>query len=104
MQRGDTCTHAACMQAPMRAPCVRHARPYGLHAHRTLRFQTRRKYAWGEDEVNVLGKSPMAWFHMGLTIVDSIDTLMIAGLEEEYNEVSSSSLHVCMHAFASGCP
>jgi hypothetical protein len=29
----------------------------------------------------------MAWFRLGLTIVDGIDTLMIAGLEEEYQEV-----------------
>jgi hypothetical protein len=47
----------------------------------------RRKHAWGADEVNVLGRQPVAWFQLGLTIVDSLDTLLIAGLEEEYQEV-----------------
>jgi hypothetical protein len=31
----------------------------------------------------------MAWFRLGLTIVDGIDTLMIAGLDDEYQEVLS---------------
>jgi hypothetical protein len=31
-------------------------------------------------------KSPSTWFHLGLTIVDSIDTLLILGLDEEYQE------------------
>lgn len=35
----------------------------------------------------MLGRSPMTWFQLGLTIVDSIDTLILAGLEEEYQEV-----------------
>jgi hypothetical protein len=50
----------------------------------------RRKYAWGDDEVDVLAHTPIPWFRLGLTIVDSIDTLMIAGLEEEYQEVRGS--------------
>lgn len=45
---------------------------------------TRRKFAWGHDEVDVLTKSPHAWFNLGLTIVDSLDTLLIAGLMDEY--------------------
>jgi mannosyl-oligosaccharide alpha-1,2-mannosidase len=45
------------------------------------------KYAWGDDEADVTGKNPMSWFGLGLTIVDSIDTLLLAGLEAEYLEV-----------------
>lgn len=30
--------------------------------------------------------SPSSWFHLGLTIVDSLDTLLILGLDEEYQE------------------
>jgi mannosyl-oligosaccharide alpha-1,2-mannosidase len=45
-----------------------------------------RKYAWGHDEVDVLTKSPHAWFNLGLTIVDSLDTLLIAGLDDEYHQ------------------
>lgn len=45
-----------------------------------------RQTAWGHDEVNAMSRSPRAWFNLGLTIVDSLDTLMIAGLKEEYQE------------------
>eukprot|EP00882_Tetradesmus_deserticola_P033444 GHRQ01038210.1.p1 GENE.GHRQ01038210.1~~GHRQ01038210.1.p1 ORF type:complete len:187 (+),score=62.62 GHRQ01038210.1:485-1045(+) len=45
-----------------------------------------RQHAWGHDEVNGLSKTPRGWFNMGLTIVDSLDTLIIAGLHEEYQE------------------
>ncbi|GBF88105.1 endoplasmic reticulum mannosyl-oligosaccharide 1,2-alpha-mannosidase [Raphidocelis subcapitata] len=45
-----------------------------------------RKHAWGSDEADVLGRGPLDWFHLGLTIVDGIDTLLVAGLEEEYRE------------------
>jgi hypothetical protein len=53
----------------------------GACAHST------RKHAWGDDEVNVVGRAPVPWFHLGLTIVDSLDTLLIAGLHQEYEEV-----------------
>jgi hypothetical protein len=42
------------------------------------------KYAWGQDEVDAQNKRPRTWFNVGLTIVDSIDTLLILGLEDEY--------------------
>ncbi|WIA16245.1 hypothetical protein OEZ85_012956 [Tetradesmus obliquus] len=45
-----------------------------------------RQHAWGHDEVNGLSKTPRGWFNMGLTIVDSLDTLMIAGLHEEVQQ------------------
>jgi hypothetical protein len=62
---------------PGTAPhCAAHARARG----------DRRRYAWGHDEVDVLSKSPHAWFNLGLTIVDSLDTLLIAGLLDEYQE------------------
>ena len=50
----------------------------------------RRRYAWGDDEVGVLKRQPLRWFDLGLTIVDSLDTLLMMGLEEEYHEVSSA--------------
>lgn len=34
----------------------------------------------------MLTKSPHAWFNLGLTIVDSLDTLLIAGLWDEYHQ------------------
>lgn len=41
-------------------------------------------YAWGQDEADILIRAPHVWFKLGLTIVDSIDTLLLAGLHEEY--------------------
>lgn len=34
----------------------------------------------------MLTKSPHAWFNLGLTIVDSLDTMLIAGLDDEYHQ------------------
>ncbi|GIL55013.1 hypothetical protein Vafri_10677 [Volvox africanus] len=45
-----------------------------------------RQYAWGHDELNAGSRSSREWFNMGLTIVDSLDTLQILGLMEEYAE------------------
>jgi mannosyl-oligosaccharide alpha-1,2-mannosidase len=43
-----------------------------------------RKYAWGHDELKPVSKSWQEWMGIGLTIVDSIDTLYIMGLDQEY--------------------
>ena len=41
-----------------------------------------RKYAWGHDELKPVSKSWQEWMGVGLTIVDSIDTLYIMGLDQ----------------------
>jgi mannosyl-oligosaccharide alpha-1,2-mannosidase len=41
-----------------------------------------RTYAWGYDELLPLSKSPSSWFGLGLTIIDSIDTLYIMNMTE----------------------
>lgn len=46
----------------------------------------RRQYAWGHDELNAGSQNSREWFNMGLTIVDSLDTLQILKLHEEYAE------------------
>ena len=73
---------------PDKLGCVASARARQQKVREAIKWswQGYRKYAWGSDEVNVLGRAPMPWFRLGLTIVDGIDTLMIAGLEEEYRE------------------
>lgn len=43
-----------------------------------------RTYAWGYDELLPLSKSPSPWFGLGLTIVDSIDTLYIMNMTEGF--------------------
>jgi hypothetical protein len=45
-----------------------------------------RRFAWGHDELNAGSRNSREWFRMGLTIVDSLDTLIITGLLEEYAE------------------
>ncbi|XP_045201287.2 endoplasmic reticulum mannosyl-oligosaccharide 1,2-alpha-mannosidase-like [Mercenaria mercenaria] len=45
-----------------------------------------KKYAWGHDEFHPVSKRHSEWFGVGLTIVDNIDTTIIMGLEEEYEE------------------
>lgn len=45
-----------------------------------------KKFAWGHDNLKPITKSPHDWFGLGLTIVDSLDTLYIMGMEEEFEE------------------
>ena len=47
-----------------------------------LRFSVRscdREYAWGQDELKPISKTHSMWFNLGLTLVDSLDTLLIMG-------------------------
>lgn len=43
-----------------------------------------RKYAWGMDELRPLSKTGQQWMGVGLTIVDSLDTIIMMDLIEEY--------------------
>lgn len=45
-----------------------------------------KKYAWGSDEVKPISRQPQTWFDLGLTIVDSLDTIYIMGLTDIFNE------------------
>ena len=39
-------------------------------------------YAWGHDEFHPVSKKATEWFGTGLTLVDSLDTMIIMGLRE----------------------
>ena len=43
-------------------------------------------YAWGYDELKPLSKRESTWFNLGLTLVDSLDTMWLMGLETEFKE------------------
>ena len=43
-------------------------------------------YAWGKDELMPISKSSNKWFGLGLTLVDSLDTMWIMNLKEEFKE------------------
>lgn len=45
-----------------------------------------RNYSWGYDHLKPLSRKGDNWFEIGLTILDSLDTLIMAGLEKEYNQ------------------
>lgn len=47
-----------------------------------------KKYAWGHDNVKPISKKYHEWFGLGLTIVDSLDTMYIMGLNEGAYRVS----------------
>ncbi|KAN0027656.1 hypothetical protein ACTFIU_010629 [Dictyostelium citrinum] len=42
--------------------------------------------AWGHDELHPISNTWNDWFGLGLTIVDSLDTLYLMGLDDEYND------------------
>ncbi|CAG2113524.1 unnamed protein product, partial [Medioppia subpectinata] len=43
-------------------------------------------YAWGADHLRPITKSKHNWFSVGLTILDSLDTLIMMGLKDEFND------------------
>lgn len=45
-----------------------------------------KEYAWGHDNFKPISKTYYDWFALGLTIVDSLDTLYIMNLEDEFQE------------------
>jgi len=47
-----------------------------------------KKYAWGKDELKPVSHGSNDWFNLGLTLVDSLDTMWLMGLEEEFQEAS----------------
>ena len=54
-------------------------------------------YAWGMDEVNPVSHTSSSSFNMGLTLIDSLDTMWLMGLEEEFKKARdwvANSFHV----------
>ena len=45
-------------------------------------WQAYRTYAWGHDELLPITKTYTEWFGVGLTLIDSLDTMYIMGLDE----------------------
>lgn len=43
-----------------------------------------RTYAWGADHLKPISKTSQNWFHTGLTIIDSMDTLLLMGPDMRY--------------------
>lgn len=45
-----------------------------------------KQFAWGKDELKPVTKSSNEWFNLGLTLVDSLDTMWLMGLRDEFND------------------
>ncbi|CAL7951018.1 unnamed protein product [Xylocopa violacea] len=48
-----------------------------------------KEYAWGYDNVKPISRKYHEWFGLGLTIVDSLDTMYIMGLNSEFLEAKA---------------
>ncbi|XP_076662021.1 alpha-Mannosidase class I b [Halictus rubicundus] len=48
-----------------------------------------KEYAWGHDTVKPISRKYHEWFGLGLTIVDSLDTMYIMGLNNEFLEAKA---------------
>ena len=47
-----------------------------------------KKHAWGKDELKPVSQGSNDWFNLGLTLVDSLDTMWLMGLEREFQEAT----------------
>ncbi|KAF5295497.1 hypothetical protein FQR65_LT10485 [Abscondita terminalis] len=45
-----------------------------------------KRFAWGHDHLKPISESYHDWFGLGLTIVDSLDTMYMMGLKKEFSE------------------
>ena len=43
-------------------------------------------YAWGHDHLRPISKGAQNWFGLGLTLIDSLDTMWMMNLTEEFEE------------------
>ena len=43
-------------------------------------------YAWGHDHLRPISKGAQNWFGLGLTLIDSLDTMLVMNLQDEFEE------------------
>eukprot|EP00054_Salpingoeca_dolichothecata_P033815 m.268074 g.268074 ORF g.268074 m.268074 type:complete len:658 (+) comp35434_c0_seq1:75-2048(+) len=52
-----------------------------------------KEFAWGHDELLPVSKRHSEWFHLGLTLIDGLDTMLFMGLKEEFEEARNWVAH-----------
>jgi len=52
-------------------------------------WQGYRTYAWGKDHLKPISKTHQTWFNLGLTLIDSLDTMIVMNLKEEFVEAKN---------------
>ena len=45
-----------------------------------------KQHCWGKDELRPISGGCSTWFNLGLTLVDSLDTMWLMGLADEFDE------------------
>lgn len=51
-------------------------------------WESYRKYAWGYDFLNPRSRHGQDWFGLGYTIIDSLDTLLLMNMTQEFDEAT----------------
>ena len=49
-------------------------------------WQGYRTYSWGKDHLKPISKTHLTWFNLGLTLIDSLDTMIVMNLKQEFKE------------------
>eukprot|EP00049_Salpingoeca_infusionum_P022704 m.8272 g.8272 ORF g.8272 m.8272 type:complete len:630 (+) comp5339_c0_seq2:127-2016(+) len=45
-----------------------------------------KEHAWGHDELLPVSRKSSEWFHLGLTLIDALDTMYLMGLHDDFKE------------------
>ncbi|XP_037079927.1 endoplasmic reticulum mannosyl-oligosaccharide 1,2-alpha-mannosidase-like [Pollicipes pollicipes] len=56
-------------------------------------WQAYSRYAWGHDHLKPISQQPHDWFGLGLTLIDSLDTMYIMNLMDEFHEARDWVAH-----------
>lgn len=59
-----------------------------------------KQFAWGHDHLKPISEGYHDWFGLGLTIVDSLDTMYIMGLTEGKNDVYGNCVLLLLCSYA----
>lgn len=94
VQRGLLLTNPSKCESLLETTCAITAGPVFAVAARSLArveavrdafrhaWKGYKDHAWGHDELKPISKSFGEWFSLGLTLIDSLDTMWILGLEK----------------------
>lgn len=66
-------------------------RQLAVVAAATHAWKAYKQFAWGHDNLKPISRVPYDWFGLGLTIVDSLDTLYIMNMKEG-SEISADMM------------
>lgn len=88
-ERIDLAKHPELVRQTERQKAVVNAFKHAWKAYKT--------YAFGHDELKPISKTFSEWFVLGLTLIDSLDTMWLMNVKEEYQEARNwvaNELHI----------